>query len=78
MTQFTYNAHSFLAGIFVLAILFSTANYYFDFGFFGRGAKGVVLAVLGLFIVYGYFFSPTRDEMREQKNAGKPANTRQD
>jgi hypothetical protein len=64
MTRFVYNAHRVLAGAFVLAIIFSGTNYYLELGFFGRSAKGVVIAVLALFLIYVTFFSPTREDMK--------------
>ena len=73
MTRFTYNLHRILAGILLIAILFSMANYYLDLGFFGRGAKGVLIFVVGLMLAYGTFFAPTRRDMREHKNAMKSA-----
>jgi hypothetical protein len=76
MTRSIYNAHRVLAGVFVLAILFSAANYYLELGFFGRGAKGVVLVILGLFLIYASCFSPTREDMREHRSARKAAKER--
>jgi hypothetical protein len=65
MTRFAFNVHRVIAGIFVLAIVLSGANYYLDIGFFGRSAKGICLAVLALFLAYALFLAPTRQDMRE-------------
>lgn len=71
MTRLTYNLHRIFAGLFLLMLLFSGADYYLDLGFFGRGAKGILILVLALGVIYGTFFSPTRQDMREHRNARK-------
>ena len=73
MTRLAYNLHRVLAGILLVALLFSAANYYSDLGLFGRGAKGVLLLVLFVMVIYGMFFSPTRQDMRDHRDARKSA-----
>ena len=48
----------------VLAAFFLT-NYYFDLGFFGRGAKGLLILTIGIGVVWGAYFAPTRQELSE-------------
>jgi hypothetical protein len=69
MTRFAYNVHRSVAGVFLIAIVFSGANYYLDLGLPGQGAKLVLISILLLFTVYGGFFAPTRQEMRDQREA---------
>lgn len=71
MTRFAYNVHRTVAGVFVAATAFFGANYYLDLGFPGRGAKLVLIAILLLFTIYGGFFAPTRQEMRNQREERK-------
>lgn len=47
----------------------SAANYYLELGFFGRGAKGLVILSIGLVVFWGAFFAPTRQELREDRDA---------
>lgn len=56
-----------LAGLLLVAILFSAANYYLELGFFGRRAKLVMVLVLGAITAYGAFVMPTRQEMQERQ-----------
>jgi uncharacterized membrane protein len=71
MKRSTYNLHRSLAGVFLAVGLFAGVNYYFDLGFFGRGAKGVLVLILLLFVIYGGFFAPTRQDMREYRDPAK-------
>jgi len=68
MNRSSYNRHRVFAGLLFILIAFSAVNYYFGLGFFGRGAKGVLLLVLGVILIYGGFFAPTRQDMREHGN----------
>jgi uncharacterized membrane protein YeiB len=69
MKRSTFNRHRLFSGFLFLVILFCAANYYLDLGFFGRGARlAVVLATAAIF-VHGCFFSPTRQDMREYREA---------
>jgi hypothetical protein len=67
--KLAYGLNRVTAGIFLVAILFAMANYYFDLGFFRRGAKAVLTTVIAMFVIYGAFFAPTRQEMREHRDA---------
>ena len=69
MTRLSYNLHRILAAVLLVLISFSAVNYYIDRGFFGRSAKGVLLLVLGVTVIYGGFFAPTRQDMRERRAA---------
>ena len=69
MTQSTYNRHRAFAGMLAVLITLSATNYYFSFGFFGRAAKAIVLVLVALLVIYGCFFSPTVEEMRQFKEA---------
>jgi len=67
MTRFAYNIHRAVAGVFLIAIVFSAVNYYLDFGFLGQRSKLVLILVVLLFAIYGALFAPTRQEMRDQR-----------
>lgn len=69
MTKSTYNAHRIVAGVFLIVGVFSIVNYYLELGFFGRGAKGVLIVNALLFAIYGAFFAPTREERQEHRNS---------
>jgi hypothetical protein len=69
MTRFAYNVHRAVAGVFLTATVFFGANYYLDLELPGRGAKLVLITILLLFTIYGGFFAPTRQEMRDQREA---------
>lgn len=71
MTKLTYNLHRIFAGLLLLVLVFAGADYYLDLGFFGRGAKGILILGMALVVIYGAFFSPTRQDMREHRNARK-------
>lgn len=51
-----------------LMTAFFMSNYYLDLGFFGRGAKGLLILTIGLGVVWGAFFAPTRRELREDRD----------
>jgi hypothetical protein len=72
VTRFSYILHRVLAGILLLLAVLAIANYYFDFGFFARGAKGVMLAVIGLMLIYAAYFVPSRDDVKDYEDAPKP------
>jgi hypothetical protein len=65
MTKFAYRAHRILQAVFTAVGLFALANFYLDLGFFGRGAKGVLLSVMGVFVIYAAYFVPTRQDVHE-------------
>ena len=65
MKLLTYRLHQLIAGLFLVALLFSGTNYMFGFGFFGRAAKAVAAVVLLLFVIYAAFFAPTRQQIGE-------------
>ena len=67
MRKLSYNQNRLLAGILGVLILFAAANYYLDLALFGLG-KGFMLLILGVVIVWGTFFAPTRQEIREHRN----------
>lgn len=74
MSKWTYNLHRLFAGLLLLLVLIGGADYYLDPGFLGqRASKGVLILSIGLMVVYGGFFSPTRQDMREHKEARKTA-----
>lgn len=74
MSKLTYNLHRLFAGLLLLLVLFAGADYYLDLGFLGhRASKGVLILSIILMVVYGGFFSPTRQDMREHKEARKMA-----
>jgi hypothetical protein len=61
----TYNRHRVFAGAIFLLLLVSGGSYYLDLMIFGRFDKGVMLLLIGIVVVYGSFFAPTRQDMRE-------------
>ena len=72
MTKFAYNLHRVFAGLILLLILLAGADYYLDLGFVGRRtSKGVLILCIVLMVVYGTFFSATRKDMQEYKEARK-------
>ena len=68
MKLLSYRLHQLVAGLFLVALLSSGANYMFEFGFFGRAAKAVAAMILLLFVIYATFFAPTRQQMREYQD----------
>lgn len=52
-----------------LWVAFLLTNYYLELGFFGRGAKGLMILTIGVGCAWGAFFAPRREELRE--NAGR-------
>lgn len=52
-----------------LLTAFFMANYYLGLGFFGRGAKGLLILMIGLGIMWGAFFAPTRQALREDRDS---------
>ena len=71
-----YNVNRALAGLLLAALLFFGTNYYLELGFFGRGAKLLMISVLGIGVIYSAFFVPTRQEMREHREAKRAARNR--
>ena len=60
-----YNLRMVVSLFLAIASAISFANYYFDLGYFGNSAKGVLYGVglIGLF--FGLFFTPDTAEFRE-------------
>ncbi len=73
MTKSTYTLHMIIVYILLAALAFSAANYYLDLGFFRRGAKGALVLVIGVGIVWCLFFAPTRQDRLEHKQARRAA-----
>jgi hypothetical protein len=71
LTRFAFNLHRLLAGAFLLVFLFAAADSYFELGFFGQYAKGVVVFGIGVVVIYGLFLGPTRADMREHGRVRK-------
>jgi fatty acid desaturase len=76
--RLSYNGHRAIAGIWLIVFLLAAANYLLEFGFFGRYAKLVMVLVLAVGIIYLTFFMPTRQEMREHREAKRAARNRND
>jgi hypothetical protein len=72
MTELAYNLHRLFAGLLLLLVLFAGADYYLELGILGnRVSKGVLILAIVITVVYGNFFSPTRQDMRELKETRK-------
>jgi hypothetical protein len=70
MTRLTYNLHRVFAGIFLIVFLFCAADYYLDLGFFGsRVSMGILIFAILVAAVYGSFFSPTPEDVRQHRDA---------
>jgi hypothetical protein len=70
MTRLTYTLHRIFAGIIFVGLLFAGANYYFDLGVINHhSAQGLMLLLMGVVVVWGTFFSPSRQDMREHRAA---------
>jgi hypothetical protein len=68
MTRSAYNLHRLFAALLLLLSLFAIANYYLELGFLGqRASKGILILAIGVTVIYGAFFSPTREDMDEHK-----------
>ena len=70
MPKLSYNQNRVVAVILLALLLFSAVNDYFELAIFGLG-KGFLAVVLLLSVVWGAFFAPTRQEMREHNNRGR-------
>lgn len=47
-------------------VLFFGSNDYFGFGFLeARSAKGLLILTIGIAVVWGAYFAPTRQELRD-------------
>jgi hypothetical protein len=51
-------------------LVFAVTNYYFDLGYFGQRAKGLVILGIGLVVIYAIFLVPSRKDM-DQHGAGR-------
>jgi hypothetical protein len=71
MTKSAFDLHRIIAGILFVVILFAAADYYLELGFFGRGAKGILLLAMGVLVIYGMFFSPKRNDTSEHSGEEK-------
>lgn len=71
MKPAVYKAHRIVLSIGLLMCLPLLIDFIFDLGFFGRLGKGILLFALGLFLLYAFFFAPTRAEIEELKNRHK-------
>jgi fatty acid desaturase len=58
--------------------LLAAANYLLELGFFGRYAKLVMVLALAVGFIYLAFLMPTRQEMREHREAKRAARNRND
>jgi uncharacterized membrane protein len=63
MDRSTYTKHRIFAAVLLLIFLVIAASYYLDLGIFGRYDKGVLILIMGIVVVYGCFFAPTRQDM---------------
>ena len=64
--------HKAVAAVLFVALIATAVNYFFRLSMLGLvdgNAKGTMLSVLGLAIVYGIFFSPTRQEMDQHRES---------
>jgi hypothetical protein len=71
MTRFSYNFRRAIAGVLLVLMVFAMTNYYFDLGYFGHRAKGLVLFGLGLVVIYAMFLVPSREDMEEHGGGRK-------
>ena len=76
VTRFVYNLHRAFAGVCLAAGVFLAANYYLDLGLLGKQAKLGLALYIGVAVIYGGLFSPTRDEMRKQREAKRARTNR--
>jgi hypothetical protein len=67
----SFNLRRIMAGVLMLVTLFAGVSYYFDLGFFGQRAKGLLILSIGLAVLYGAFLAPTRKEMDEYGKSRK-------
>jgi hypothetical protein len=64
----TYNRKRLVAGLLLLLVVASGANYYLNLGFIPRFAKLLMMFVVLATLVYIVRFGPTRDEMERHRN----------
>jgi hypothetical protein len=76
MTPWSYRVHLWIGVGFLVALLFSVANDILRLGFFGRSASAVSAATILLFLIYGAFFMPRRQELRQYLDARRLARRR--
>lgn len=69
MTKLKYNLHRVFGCVLSVLLLLLAANYYLDLGLFGRAAKMLMILVMGVVVVWGTFFFPTRQEREEYEQA---------
>lgn len=70
MTKSTYTLHMAFAWVLLVALAFCAANYYLDLGFLSaRSAKGLLILVVAVGVVWSAFFAPTRQEREEHRQA---------
>jgi len=76
MTEIPYHGKRIGAGILLLIGLFSLANYYFEWGIFGRFEKAAMIGIFLVSFIYLVRVGPTVEDMldhRDTKNREKPA-----
>jgi hypothetical protein len=76
MTPWSYRVHLWIGIGFLVALLFSVANDILRLGFFGRGARAVSAVTISLFLIYGAFFMPRRQDLRQYLDAQRSARHR--
>ena len=67
MDRSTYNKHRVFAGVLLVIGLVVGADYYAHLGLLGqRQSKGILILLIAVVVIYGSYFSPTREDMRQQ------------
>jgi hypothetical protein len=64
----TYNQKRLVAGLLLLLVVSSAANYYLNLGFFPRFAKLLMMLVVLATLVYVFRFGLSRDEMERYRS----------
>jgi NADH:ubiquinone oxidoreductase subunit 4 (subunit M) len=74
MGKATLNLHRLFAGLLLLVGAFAGVDYFLDLGLPGnRVSRGVLILCTMLMVVYGGFFSPRREDMRQHREANRRA-----
>ena len=65
MKRAWYNARMIISVFLSISVAIGFVNYYFDLGYFGNSAKGVLFGVGSIGLLYSLFLTPRKTEFKK-------------
>ena len=68
MSKLSFNSKRIVLGVGLLACLLCVANYYLNFGVFGRFAKQAMIVSFIVLVLVQHYMGPTLTEVQEHRD----------